>query len=177
MGTSHLIAPRRSGQFAQSAQVAGSRRFRYDRPAMAVHLMPVQLGEAWLAVPAEKVQEILGERPWVALPSASPELPGVLAWRGRALAVLDLGRASGVGEPLAEGTARRRTMVVEEGACTLAVPIDGVREVHSVAEAQLRPPVATRMRFSAGEVEIDGTPMPVLDVAALVGAVAARHAE
>jgi chemotaxis signal transduction protein len=150
--------------------MAGS--FRYHG-AMAASLMPVQLGQRWLAIPAEPVQEVLGERSWVAIPSAPPDLPGVLAWRGRAVAILDLGRVSGAGDPLGEGQPRRRTMVVQQGGLTLAVPVDGVREVHTISDEGVHPPVATRIRFAAAEVEIDGLPMPVLDLPALVAAVSA----
>jgi chemotaxis signal transduction protein len=53
--------------------------------------LPLQLHGVWLAIEASHVQEIVSGRAWVALPGASAEVPGVLAWRGRAIGVLDLG--------------------------------------------------------------------------------------
>jgi chemotaxis signal transduction protein len=138
---------------------------------MAVSLVPLQLREVWMALPAEVVQEILGERPWVAIAGAPAELPGVLSWRGRAIAVLDLGTLVKDGSPIATGQLRRRTLVVEHGGCTLAVPIDAVREVQEVSADRVRTAQVTQQRFADKEVEIDGIPMPVLDLAAVLQAI------
>jgi chemotaxis signal transduction protein len=140
---------------------------------MSISLLPAQLTDAWVAFPAEVVQEIVGEHPWISIPSAPPEVPGVLAWRGRAIAVLDLGLLSGISAPLQRGELRRRTMVIQVESCTFAISVDEVREVQQVAADQVQPPRVTRARYSAGEVILDGTPMPLMDIAAMVRAVSA----
>ncbi|HEX6838206.1 MAG TPA: chemotaxis protein CheW [Polyangia bacterium] len=138
---------------------------------MSISLLPAQLTDAWVAFPADVVQEIVGQHPWIAIPSAPPEVPGVLAWRGRAIAVLDLGLMSGISPPLKRGELRRRTMVLHVEGCTFAVSVDEVREVQQVAGGDVQPAEVTKVRYSAGEVVLDGTPMPLLDVLAMVRAV------
>jgi chemotaxis signal transduction protein len=139
---------------------------------MGLSVVPLQLRDIWLAVPAQAVQEILGERPWVTIAGAPPELPGVLAWRGRAIAVLDLGRLVDRGGALVAGESRRRTVVVQLDGCALAIPVDGVREVQVIAPEQVHPSHTTRQRFSDTEIQLDGVPMPLLDLDAMVNALA-----
>jgi chemotaxis signal transduction protein len=138
---------------------------------MSISLLPAQLTEAWVAFPAEVVQEIVGEHPWISIPSAPPEVPGVLAWRGRAIAVVDLGVLSGISAPLQRGELRRRTMVIQVDGCTFAISVDEVREVQQIAADQVQPLQVTKARYAAGEVTLDGTPMPLMDISAMVRAV------
>jgi chemotaxis signal transduction protein len=126
----------------------------------------------WLAVQANHVQEILGQRPWIAIPGAPAHLPGVLAWRGRAVAVLDLGSLSGVAQPLAPGANRDRTIVVTVGTNTMAIPVNGVHEVQEVDDDKIRPAHATRQKFSTLEAELQGLLVPILDMPSVVGALA-----
>lgn len=139
---------------------------------MALSFVPLQVHDFWLALPAQAVQEILGRRPWVPISGAAPELPGVLAWRGRAVAVLDLGRLVERGTPIAVGEGRHRTLVVQHDDCTLALPVDGVREVQEVPDERVRPAQATRQRFADREIDVDGTPLPLLDLGAILAALA-----
>lgn len=79
----------------------------------ACNLVPVEVGGVWFAIDASLIREVLGPCAWVQLPRPRPELPGPMAWRGRAIAVLDLGQFTGVAKPLSPGERRRRTLVVE----------------------------------------------------------------
>jgi len=106
----------------------------------------------------------------VVLPFAAPRTPGVLSWRGRAVAVLDLGELLPGGEPLRAGTTRARTLVVEAATCTLAIPVDVVREVHEVGPHQLRP-AGDGARHCTEEVSLLEGVMPVLDLASIVDSV------
>ena len=134
---------------------------------MTTSVVPEQLHGVWFVVPANTVQEILGEQRWVPIAGAPAEMPGVISWRGRAVAVLDLGSLSG-GAPLAAGESRRRTIVVTVDEATLALPVEGVREVQEVPDEAVRPAQLTRLRHATTEVELDGVPMPLIDLADLV---------
>jgi chemotaxis signal transduction protein len=143
---------------------------------MSNALLPLQLGDVWLAVHASHVQEILGSRTWIAIPGAPSHLPGVLAWRGRAVAVLDLGTLSGIATPLTPGASRDRTVVVTVGTNTMAIPVNGVHEVQEVDDEKIRPAHATKQRFSTLEAELQGLLVPILDMPQVVQAVAGAPA-
>ena len=139
--------------------------------------VPVQIGTVWLALDAAWVREVLGERPWVPLPGASPALPGVIAWRGRAIAVVDIGALTGLANPLHPGRVRHRVVVAQFDPYTLALPVEAVREVMEVPEEEFRPPHATMQTYSAGEIDLLGVPTPVLDLPAVIRAIAPATAE
>lgn len=135
-------------------------------------LVPLQLGDVWLVVHATHVQEILGARPWIAIPGAPAHLPGVLSWRGRAVAVLDLGTLSGIAQPLDPGQPQSRTVVITVAGNTMAIPVTAVHEVQEVEEDKIRPAHATKQRYSTLEVELQGLLVPILDMNAVVQVVA-----
>ena len=137
-----------------------------------IGLVPVRVNDAWAALHAGRVVEILGARPWVRIPDAPARTPGVLAWQGRAVAAFDLGLLLDVGPALRVGEPRPRTVIVRVGASTLAIPVDVVREVEEVHEAELRAPHVVRHAQASHEVELRGVVMPVLDLAAVLAAVA-----
>ena len=64
-------------------------------------------------------------------------------------------------------------MVLQLAGCTFAISVDEVREVQQVASSEVHPLLATHTRYASGEVTLDGTPMPLLDVTAMVRAVSA----
>ena len=134
---------------------------------MTISVLPAKLHDVWFVVPASAVQEILGEQRWVPIVGAPAEMPGVIAWRGRAVAVLDLGPLGG-SAPLAVGESRRRTVIVHVEDTTLAVPVEGVREVQEVPDAAVRPAQLTRLRHATMEIDLDGVPMPLIDLADLL---------
>ncbi len=74
--------------------------------------------------------------------------------------------------PLGEGPPRVRTLVVQVGANTLAVPVDAVREVREVTDDSIRPPRVTAQKFSAAEVELDGVVMPIFDFGVFIDSIA-----
>src|SRR5579872_733599 len=124
-------------------------------------LLSVQIKDVWFALDATTVLEILGEQRWAPVPDAPAHVPGVLSWRGRAVATLDLGALTGTSEPLSQDQPRRRTVVVRSIGCTFALPVDAVREVQEIPADRLTPPHVTQQRYSCGEVELSGTIMPV----------------
>jgi chemotaxis signal transduction protein len=132
---------------------------------MAHSLLPVQLGPLWLLIGASSVEEVLGAVPWVRIPRAHELLPGVLAWRGRALPVLDLARVLNL--PAIEDSDRSRTLVVRAGSSTLAVPVDAAREVATFADHELHAAQVLTSRFVRFEAELRDVLMAVVDIDAL----------
>jgi chemotaxis signal transduction protein len=95
----------------------------------------------------------------------------VLAWKGRAVAVVDLGALTGYCTPLGPAGNRGRTVMLEVGNVTFAVLASAVREVHTVSDQDIRPAHATRQKFSGQEVELFKVPVPILDLGSIVQAV------
>jgi chemotaxis signal transduction protein len=143
---------------------------------MRLHLMPIELGARWYLVEARLVHEVLGAEPWLPIPRARAELPGIVVWRGRAVPLVDLGLLLGTaGEP---ASPRARTLIVkhEQGAAAFAV--DAAREVRTVAEDRLRTTPHQALPYSRRELDDDGTPLPLIELDALLSELdRASHAE
>jgi chemotaxis signal transduction protein len=127
----------------------------------------MRIHNVWLAIDTAHVEQILGEREWFKVPSAPAQWPGVLAWQGRAVAVLDLALVMGLA-PLQPGTPRRRTLITQSRDCLLAIPVDEVHEAQLITEGLMRPSHATRQAYASSEVSVNHTMMPLLDPHALV---------
>lgn len=130
--------------------------------------VPITIDSTWVAVDMATVREIGGPLSWIALPTPSAALPGVAAWRGRAIAVADLAAVLGAGERLTAPNGRPRTLYVQQGASTLAVPVDAVREPLTIADADLRPPRAHTESFCTGEVDVEGHTTLVVDLGVIL---------
>jgi chemotaxis signal transduction protein len=139
--------------------------------------IPGKIGSAWIAVDAAYVQEILGACAWVPIPHASPSVPGVFAWHGRAIAIYDLARLVDSGDALRPGLVRPRSLIVGARGCTLAMPIDSVREVRELDGPQVQASHATRLRHSSTEIELFGSMAAVLDVPSIVEGVLVESGE
>jgi chemotaxis signal transduction protein len=138
----------------------------------AISVVPVRLAGEDCALPALAVEEILGARKVVAIPGAPPHLPGVVAWRGRAIALLDLGVL--LGKPrLSPDAPLERIVVVTVGDGALALPAEWVEAVHVAPPQALRPAHITQHRFATAEVEVWRRVLPLIDLglvaAALLG--------
>lgn len=127
-------------------------------------ILPLRVNGAWMAIDAAQVVEILGARPRAQLPDASPLAPAVVAFRGRAVAALDLGLLTGAAPALAGGEVRARTVIVRAGASTLALPVDAAREVLELEDADVGPPPAALGRSASHAVTFAGASVPVLDL-------------
>jgi chemotaxis signal transduction protein len=132
-----------------------------------VYILPIRVQRIWLAVDAGLVQQILGQRDWFKVPSAPAQWPGVIAWNGRAVAVLDLPLLLRF-PPLQPGIASHRTLVAKARGCLLAIPVEEVREAAVIAEGLVRPIHATRPVYASHELELDDMVMPLLDVGLVV---------
>jgi|SRR6478752_1716115 len=134
---------------------------------MSIALIPIRVQAVWLLLDAAPVQEILGAQPWLWMPHARRELPGVLAWRGRAVPLVDLGAVLGI-DMLALRESRQRTLIAETERGFLAIPVDEVREVQSVPSGQIREAHAVERPFSPTEADLQDAVMSVLDLPSLV---------
>jgi chemotaxis signal transduction protein len=130
--------------------------------------VPITIESTWVAVDMALVREIGGPVTWIALPSANATLPGVAAWRGRAVAVADLAALLGAGERLSPPTGRFRTLYLQSGASVLAVPVDAVREPLTIAETDIRPPRARTESFCTGELDVEGHTTLVVDLGVIL---------
>lgn len=133
---------------------------------MTRHLMPIEIGAQWFLVEADPVREVLGAEPWLPIPRARAELPGVVVWRGRAVPLVDLGRVLGV--EASGDDARARTLIVSHERGPAAFAVSRAREVRSIEDDRLRPIPARAVPYATRELDDDGTLMPVLDLAALL---------
>jgi chemotaxis signal transduction protein len=141
---------------------------------MPLTVLPVQLSQVWLAIEAASVQEILGRRQWTPIPGAPSRLPGILGWRGRAVGVLDLASCLGRGA-LEPGAPLERTLVVQIGTSSVAIPVEAVREVHELSDDKVRGLTAGQQAYATSQVELDGVPVPVVDLPGLVAGLNASH--
>jgi chemotaxis signal transduction protein len=129
-------------------------------------LLPMRLGDLWIAVDARVVEEVVGRRTWIAVPGAPRFVPGVLPWRGRAIGVVDLGAALGLCAAADPRSSRPRLVVLRAREAMVAVPADGVREAANVEN--VRAPNAARPPHATGELELGGVTLAVVDVEAAV---------
>lgn len=130
--------------------------------------VPITIDTTWVAVEMAAVREIGGPLTWIPLPTATAALPGVAAWRGRAIAVADLAALLGAGERLASPTGRVRTLYLQHGTSTLAVPVDAVREPLTLADDDIRPARVRSDAFCRGEVDVEGHTTLVVDLGVLM---------
>ena len=135
-------------------------------------LLPILIDGVRAAIDAGSVIEVLGERPRTRVPDAHPLLPAALAYRGRAVAALDLGLVLGERPALGAATPRRRTVIAAVGASTLAIPVDAAREVELVEDAALVPAPPALGRYAAQAATLDGEAVPILDLGRIVEAAA-----
>jgi chemotaxis signal transduction protein len=130
--------------------------------------VPITIDATWIAVDMAAVREIGGPLTWIALPTAGPSLPGVAAWRGRAVAVADLAAVLGAGERLVSPSGRDRTLYLQQGTSTLAVPVDAVRESLTVADDAIRPARVRTDALYLGEIDVEGHTTLIIDLGVLM---------
>ena len=138
-------------------------------------LVPARIETAWIVVDASIVREILGAQSWLSIPGARAEMPGVVAWRGRALPLVDLAAPFGLPR-LAAGGARARTLICSVAENTVAVPVDAAREVHAFDVGALRPCQITTLPYASAELDLFGRIMSVIDLSRFVGEILAGGA-
>lgn len=100
---------------------------------MASAILPMKIDGLRVAVRADRVVEVISEREFTPLAGATARAPGVVTWRERAVAAVDVGALLGAAPTLRPGERRRRIAVLKVGTCTAAVPVDEVQDVVELA--------------------------------------------
>lgn len=126
-------------------------------------LLPARIGHAWVLLEAEIVREILGLEVWLPIPGARAEMPGVIAWRGRAIPIVDLAAPFGL-ERLEMGAGRPRTLIASVEESMVAVPVDAAREVHAFSTAELKPVSISSLPYALAEAELFERVLPLIDL-------------
>ena len=126
-------------------------------------LVPARIGQAWVLLDAEIIREILGNEVWLPIPGARAEMPGVIAWRGRAIPVVDLAAPFGFAR-LGTGEARARTLIASVAESIVAVPVDAAREVHGFNTTELKPVSVTTLPYAVAEAELFERILALIDL-------------
>jgi chemotaxis signal transduction protein len=126
-------------------------------------LVPVRLGMTWVLLETEIIREILGAEAWLPVPGARAEMPGVIAWRGRAIPIVDLAAPFGL-ERLGTGETRRRTLITVVEGGIVAIPVDAAREVHAFSPNQLKPCNVTSLPYAVAEAELFESVLALIDL-------------
>jgi chemotaxis signal transduction protein len=130
---------------------------------MKTDVLPICLGNRWLLVRAKIVIEFLSRVGWLSVPGSSSLLPGVMTWRGRAIPMLDLGRALHLGS-IAPTNECARVMVVSHATGIVAIPVGGAREVKTLFDEDIRPPHVSTTPYTSGEVQGPEVVWPLIEL-------------
>jgi len=130
------------------------------------HVLPIQLEANWFFIEAHHVCEVLGAEPWLPIPRARPELPGVVVWRGRAVPLVDLGTLLGVAKGAAQS--RPRTLIVRHERGVAALPIDAAREVRRISGEALKSVQGGLIPYGTRELDEQGEIVTMIDLEALL---------
>ena len=131
-------------------------------------LVPARIGQAWVLLDAEIIREVLGAEAWLPIPGARAEMPGVIAWRGRAIPVVDLAAPFGF-ERLNAGETRARTLIAAVAESVVAVPVDAAREVHAFSSIDLKPVSVSTLPYALAETELFERILALVDLPRFVG--------
>ncbi len=131
-------------------------------------LVPARIGQAWVLLDAEIIREVLGAEAWLPIPGARAEMPGVIAWRGRAIPVVDLAAPFGF-ERLSAGETRARTLIAAVAESVVAVPVDAAREVHAFSTIDLKPVSVSTLPYALAEAELFERILALVDLPRFVG--------
>ena len=132
------------------------------------NLVMFRIHNVWFAVDAAVVEQILGQQPWTALPTLPPQWPGVMAFRGKAVAVLELLPMFPNAAAAREEERRQRTVIARVGDNTVAIPVHEVREVQTVEASQVVNSHASTQPYSYEEIIINGVVAALLDLRSLI---------
>ncbi len=132
------------------------------------NLVLFRIHNVWFAVDAAVVEQILGQQPWTPIPTLPPQWPGVMAFRGKAVAVLDLLPAFPKTSVAREEERRHRTVIARVGDNTVAIPVHEVREVQSVEASQVVNSHASTHPLAHEEIIINAVVAALLDLRSLI---------
>ena len=138
---------------------------------MSQLLLIVTIAGSRVALPASAVEGVVELDALIPVPRAAPHVAGLSALRSRVLTVIDCQCSLGFGETLRSGDFQE-AVVIELDGHYYALLVDVVEDVVEALGAPT--PVRAAMgqgweRASLGMVEVEGGPLLLIDVAALVG--------
>lgn len=134
-----------------------------------IGVLLIEIGSERYALPSGCVHEIVRHRPWTMVPGAPPTLPGIISQRGLILAVVDMRALLGL--PETEPQRSARFVLVQHQEIDMALLVDRVLDLATLAEAAFQQPTAfdtPRSRFVRGIAEADGQPLGLLDLDAVL---------
>lgn len=132
-------------------------------------LMPVRLEDTWIVLDASAIRELLAVQTWLVVPQASLQIPGVCAWRGRAVPVVDLARILGLGTTT-NTQDYGRTLVAEHPHGLAAIPVKEAQVVQFVHGQQERDLAAASLPYATRGVELEGMLLPYVDIVSVLEA-------
>jgi chemotaxis signal transduction protein len=126
-------------------------------------LVSVGVQSLEVAIRAEFVREVLGARSWVQLPGAREEVPGVVVWGGRAVALVDLARFQTGLMVLGPSDVRSRLVIIVSAGSTLALPADRVSEVWKTHEDNVCARQLRGFELARSEVVTEDRVLPLFE--------------
>lgn len=134
---------------------------------------------AALALPAEAVEEVVVRSTVTPIPCAPAHVPGLIAVRGDAVPLFDVGIFFGLdGHTVVESDREPRVLLVRSSRYRVGIFCDAVMGIASVAESRIDEPRACRpaslRRHALGETYLHGAVIPLLDLEGLLEAGRAR---
>jgi purine-binding chemotaxis protein CheW len=140
-------------------------------------IMRFRIGPVELALFSEEVEEVTEPAEVTPIPCAPPHVPGIVAVRGEALPLFDVGRFLGL-PGASTATEMPRMLIVRSRRYRVGVICDQVLGVTSVPKDRIQDPRVsgppTVRQYALGEVEIAGRLAPLLNLDALLVAGRAR---
>ena len=130
---------------------------------MSEPLILITIQSLKLLVAARYVREVLGEREWIPIPGTRQEIPGVVGWGRRAVAMLDLARVVPEALAIKIGEKRPRMLMLQVADSHLAVPADSVSSIVDVADMDIRPRALSSFPLCRSEVHLNGQVLPLFD--------------
>jgi len=130
---------------------------------MSEPLILITVQSLKLLVAARYVREVLGERDWIPIPGTRPEIPGVIGWGRRAVAMLDLARVVPDLQPIRVGEKRPRLLLLQVADNHLAIPADSVSSIIDVERTDIGARTLSSFPLCRSEVHLDAQVLPLFE--------------
>ena len=141
-----------------------------QRNGMSGEVVSMIVGEQRVAIPVQRVQDVLGPQRLTSVPLGAGEIAGVLNLRGRIVTAIDLRRRLGMAPASQE---RSMSVVVEHEGELYSLIIDQVGEVLEPPlerfETDLVPLTPAWRDLARGVYRLDDHLLVLLDVAKILG--------
>jgi len=132
---------------------------------MAQQFCTFHVGDLYLGIEVERVQEVIRDCGITPVPTAPPSVRGLINLRGQIVTAVDLGTRFDLGDRQSEGTT---VLVLDAGSEALSFVVDRPGDVVEVAESSFEKPPDTlkgeARRLIRGAYKLEKTLLLVLDV-------------